>query len=168
MWHHQKETFHPYFIMMVAAKFRSVGCRRKNQLTQIISKWKFIIMWSIHRGRIIHLPRKCKNFLMGGFQCSGIMQLSKKCVTIFKRQLKFLFHHNTWLSLIKIIFKLIKNLQFLMFLMIHHVMRIPQWIYHMTTSKIGRRTTILKPLKKLFILNFELMNIFSILQVFLM
>ena len=35
---HQKETFHPYFIRMNAAKFGSVGCRRKIQIIQMILK----------------------------------------------------------------------------------------------------------------------------------
>ena len=29
MWHHKKETFHPYIIRMNAENFGSVGCRRK-------------------------------------------------------------------------------------------------------------------------------------------
>ena len=31
LWHHKKQTFHPYFIRMNDAKYGSLGCRRKNQ-----------------------------------------------------------------------------------------------------------------------------------------
>ena len=52
-----------------------------------------------------------------------------------------------------------------MFLMIRHVMRIPHAIYHMTIWNIGGITSILQPLKKFLILNFELMDILIIIQV---
>ena len=113
----------------------------------------------------MHLPKKWKTFLIGLFQGSGIMHVFKKCVAIFKLQLKFLFHHNKWLSLIELILKYIKNLQFSMFLMIPHVMRILQAIYQMAIWNIGGRTHILQPLKKLLILNFEIMNILIIINV---
>ena len=135
MWHHQKEIFHPYFIRMTTAKFRSVGCRRKNQLTQMISKWKIIIILRIHRGRIIHLLQECETYVINWFQCRGIMLFFKNCIPFIKRQFKLLFHHIECLDILMFIFKKIKYIQISKFLMIHYVMRILETTcYHLSCT----------------------------------
>ena len=131
----------------------------------MIKKFRSFIVGGIHMVIIMHLLQKCETFVIDWFQCRGIMLLFKICITFIKGQFKFLFHHIKCLNIFKFNLKHIKHIQIYTSLMILHVMRILQEIYHMTIWNIGGRTSILQSLKKLPILNFELMNIFIILQV---
>ena len=134
----------------------------------MIEKCRIFIMGRIHMGSVMQLLQKCETFIIDWFQCRGIVLFFKNCIAFIKRQFKLLLHHIKCLDLFKFIFKHIKHIQISTFLMMHHVMRILQAIYHMTIWNIGGRTSILQPFWKFPILSFELMNILIIIQVFFM
>ena len=131
----------------------------------MIRKCRSFIMVRIHMGSIMQLLKKCETFFIDWFHYRGILLFFKNYITFIKRQFKFLLHHLKCLDIFNLILKNIKNIQICTFLMIHHVMRILQTIYHLTIWNIGGNTSALLLFKKFFILNCELMNNLIIIQV---